>query len=155
MGGEWSVVHVRKLFVVNARRRLGKRHEFVSRFAPMSWLSAKTPSPRAQCTVTCRRLVRSANGAVAYFAVAPVRRTRYLITASRHMSEIRFRDRAGWQWEVVESSKRRVSEDAAEVQRALYFLNRYETRRIDEFPADWARRPSKELMKLCEVAEPL
>ena len=70
------------------------------------------------------------------------------------MSEIRFRDQAGWQWEVVESSKRRMSGDK-ERERALYFLNRYETRRIDEFPADWARRPSKELMRLCEVAEPL
>lgn len=70
------------------------------------------------------------------------------------MSEIRFRDQAGWQWEVVESSKRRMSGNK-ERERALYFLNRYETRRIDEFPADWARRPSKELMDLCEVAEPL
>lgn len=75
------------------------------------------------------------------------------------MSEIRFRDRAGWQWEVVESSKRRVSAAAVdgeqERQRALYFLNRYETRRIADFPADWAKRPSKELIQLCEVAEPL
>ena len=79
---------------------------------------------------------------------------RQLNTASSQMSEIRFRDQAGWQWEVVESSKRRMSGDK-ERERALYFLNRYETRRIDEFPADWARRPSKELMRLCEVAEPL
>jgi hypothetical protein len=71
------------------------------------------------------------------------------------MSEIRFRDRAGWQWEVVESSKRRVNDSEASRQHALYFLNRYETRRIAEFPADWAKRPSKELIRLCEVAEPL
>lgn len=71
------------------------------------------------------------------------------------MSEIRFRDRAGWQWEVVESSKRRAKEGTADQERALYFLNRYETRRIAEFPADWAKRPSKELIRLCEVAEPL
>lgn len=73
------------------------------------------------------------------------------------MSEIRFRDRAGWQWEVVESSKRRVADEKGENERrrALYFLNRYETRRIEEFPNDWAKRPSKELMRLCEVAEPL
>ena len=73
------------------------------------------------------------------------------------MSEIRFRDRAGWQWEVVESSKRRVADEKGENERrrALYFLNRYETRRIEEFPTDWAKRPSKELMRLCEVAEPL
>jgi hypothetical protein len=75
------------------------------------------------------------------------------------MSEIRFRDRAGWQWEVVESSKRRVSsqqnEGESEAKRALYFLNRYETRRIADFPPDWAKRPSKELIRLCEVAEPL
>ena len=71
------------------------------------------------------------------------------------MSEIRFRDKAGWQWEVVESSKRRVDQSKGERQGALYFLNRYETRRIDEFPADWAKRPSKELVRLCEVAEPL
>ena len=73
------------------------------------------------------------------------------------MSEIRFRDRAGWQWEVVESSKRRVADEKGENERrrALYFLNRYETRRIEEFPTDWAQRPSKELMRLCEVAEPL
>jgi hypothetical protein len=99
--------------------------------------------------------VHSTKSTVGYFAVAPVHRARHLITASSDMSEIRFRDRAGWQWEVIESSKRRVSEGAADAQRALYFLNRYETRRIDEFPADWAKRPSKELMKLCEVAEPL
>lgn len=71
------------------------------------------------------------------------------------MGEIRFRDQAGWQWEVVESSKRRVDAGKGERQRSLYFLNRYETRRIDEFPADWAKRPSKELVRLCEVAEPL
>ena len=73
------------------------------------------------------------------------------------MSEIRFRDRAGWQWEVVESSKRRAASQDGENERrrALYFLNRYETRRIDEFPSDWARRSSKELIQLCEVAEPL
>jgi hypothetical protein len=71
------------------------------------------------------------------------------------MSEFRFRDPAGWQWEVVESSKRRVSEGKGDSRRALYFLNRYETRRIDEFPADWAKRSSKELLRLCEVAEPL
>lgn len=71
------------------------------------------------------------------------------------MREIRFRDRAGWQWEVVESSKRRVSEGKGEQQRALYFLNRYETRRMNEFPADWAKRSPKELVKLCEGAEPL
>ena len=73
------------------------------------------------------------------------------------MSEIRFRDSAGWQWEVVESSKQRASAEQGENERrrALYFLNRYETRRIDEFPADWARRSSKELIRLCEVAEPL
>jgi hypothetical protein len=71
------------------------------------------------------------------------------------MSEIRFRDRAGWQWEVVESSKRRVSDGKDEQERALYFLNRYETRRMADFPSDWAKRPSRELIKLCEVAEPL
>jgi len=72
------------------------------------------------------------------------------------MSEIRFRDQAGWQWEVVEStSKRRTSEGQSEKQRTLYFLNRYETRRTAEFPADWAKRSSKELVQLCEVAERL
>jgi hypothetical protein len=71
------------------------------------------------------------------------------------MSEIRFRDQAGWQWEVVESTKRRASEGREERQRTLYFLNRYETRRTAEFPADWAKRPSKELVQLCEVAERL
>jgi hypothetical protein len=71
------------------------------------------------------------------------------------MSEIRIRDQAGWQWEIVETSKRRVNEGTTERQRALYFLNRYETRRIEEYPADWARRPPKELLRLCEVAEPL
>jgi hypothetical protein len=72
------------------------------------------------------------------------------------MSEIRFRDRAGWQWEVVESSKRRAVEgEEANRRRALYFLNRYETRRIEEYPSDWAKRSSKELIRLCEVAEPL
>lgn len=71
------------------------------------------------------------------------------------MSEIRFRDQAGWQWEVVESTKRRTGEGESERQRTLYFLNRYETRRTAEFPADWAKRPSKELVKLCEVAERL
>lgn len=71
------------------------------------------------------------------------------------MSEIRFRDRAGWQWEVVESSKRRVSDGKSDQERALYFLNRYETRRTADFPSDWAKRPSRELIKLCEVAEPL
>ncbi|HZI40813.1 MAG TPA: hypothetical protein VFD67_03900 [Gemmatimonadaceae bacterium] len=71
------------------------------------------------------------------------------------MSEIRFRDSAGWQWEAVESSKRRGTEEKAERQRTLYFLNRYETRRTKEFPADWAKRPPKELVQLCEVAEPL
>jgi hypothetical protein len=40
-------------------------------------------------------------------------------------------------------------------QGALYFLNRYETRRIAEYPADWARSSSRELIRLCEVAEPL
>jgi hypothetical protein len=80
-----------------------------------------------------------------------------LDTVSSDMSEIRFRDRAGWQWEVVESSKRRVIDEQGENdrRRALYFLNRYETRRIDDFPSDWAKRPSKELIRLCEVAEPL
>jgi hypothetical protein len=71
------------------------------------------------------------------------------------MSEIRFRDQAGWQWEVVESSKSRIADGKQERSRSLYFLNRYETRRIDEFPADWAKRPPKELIRLCEVAEPL
>jgi len=71
------------------------------------------------------------------------------------MSEIRFRDEAGWQWAAVESSKRRAGEGKAERQRTLYFLNRYETRRTEEFPADWAKRPPKELVQLCEVAERL
>ena len=71
------------------------------------------------------------------------------------MSEIRFRDQAGWQWEAVESTKKRAGEGESERQRTLYFLNRYETRRTAEFPADWAKRPSKELVKLCEVAERL
>jgi len=74
---------------------------------------------------------------------------------SSDMSEIRIRDEAGWQWEIVESSKRRAEEGKTDRQRALYFLNRYETRRIEEFPADWAKRPPKELIRLCEVAEPL
>jgi hypothetical protein len=71
------------------------------------------------------------------------------------MSEIRFRDRAGWQWGVVESRNRRIDDGTAGRPRALYFLNRYETRPIQEFPADWAKRPPKELIRLCEVAEPL
>jgi hypothetical protein len=71
------------------------------------------------------------------------------------MSEIRFRDQAGWQWEVVESTKRRAGQEQSERPRTLYFLNRYETRRIAEFPADWAKRSSKELVKLCEGAERL
>ena len=71
------------------------------------------------------------------------------------MSDIRFRDQAGWQWEVVESSKPRIADGKQERHKSLYFLNRYETRRIDEFPADWAKRPSKDLIRLCEVAEPL
>ena len=71
------------------------------------------------------------------------------------MSEIRFRDQAGWQWEVVESRKQRAGESDSARQRTLYFLNRYETRRTAEFPADWAKRSSKELVQLCEVAERL
>jgi hypothetical protein len=71
------------------------------------------------------------------------------------MSEIRIRDRAGWQWEIVESAKRRSSDGKVDTQRTLYFLNRYETRRTEDFPADWAKRPPKELLRLCEVAEPL
>jgi hypothetical protein len=71
------------------------------------------------------------------------------------MSEIRFRDQAGWQWEVVESVKPRNADGKQERRRSLYFLNRYETRRIDDFPADWAKRPSKDLIRLCEVAEPI
>lgn len=71
------------------------------------------------------------------------------------MREIRFRDQAGWQWEVVESSKARIADGTQERSRSLYFLNRYETRRIDDFPADWAKRPPKELIRLCEVAEPI
>lgn len=118
-------------------------------------MRAKMPREHGARTVTRNRLVFSINGALGYVAAAPVRRARQLVTASSQMSEIRFRDRAGWQWEVVESSKRRVSDGTADGQRALYFLNRYETRRIDEFPSDWAKRPSKELIRLCEVAEPL
>jgi hypothetical protein len=49
----------------------------------------------------------------------------------------------------------KTSEGEVEAQRALYFLNRYETRRTADFPSDWAKRPSKELIRLCEVAEPL
>jgi len=73
------------------------------------------------------------------------------------MSEIRFRDHAGWQWEVIDSTKRRPAVESGESdrRRVLYFLNRYETRRIEEFPSDWAKRSSKELIRLCEVAEPL
>jgi hypothetical protein len=71
------------------------------------------------------------------------------------MSEIRFRDQAGWQWEAVESTKRRASDGQSQQERTLYFLNRYETRRTAEFPTDWAKRPSKELVQLCEVAERL
>ena len=78
-----------------------------------------------------------------------------LSSASSTMREVRIRDQAGWQWEVVESSTRGVSDGKQEQQRSLYFLNRYETRRIDEFPADWAKRPPKELIRLWEVAEPL
>jgi hypothetical protein len=105
-------------------------------------------------TVTRHRLVHAVVAGVGYFRRAAAT-ARELHTVSSYMSEIRFRDRAGWQWEVVESPKRRVSEGMADRQRALYFLNRYETRRIGEFPADWAKRPSKELIQLCEVAEPL
>jgi hypothetical protein len=71
------------------------------------------------------------------------------------MSEIRFRDQAGWQWEVIESTKKRAGDGQSQRERTLYFLNRYETRRIAEFPADWAKRSSKELVQLCEVAERL
>jgi hypothetical protein len=74
---------------------------------------------------------------------------------SCHMSEIRFRDQAGWQWEVIESTKKRAGDGQSQRERTLYFLNRYETRRIAEFPADWAKRSSKELVQLCEVAERL
>jgi hypothetical protein len=73
------------------------------------------------------------------------------------MTEIRFRDSDGWQWKVVEHSSRRKAavEESTSRPRSLYFLSRYETRRCDDFPTDWAKRPPKELIRLCEVAEPL
>lgn len=70
------------------------------------------------------------------------------------MPEIRFRDSSGWQWEVVEHPSPRQQPPVDAVRR-LYFLNRYETRRCDEFPADWAKRSPKDLMELWEDAEPL
>ena len=104
----------------------------------------------------CYRTAASAaaTGPSRLLKAAP-RREHQFIIASSDMGEIRFRDRAGWQWQVVESSKRRASDGNEDHERALYFLNRYETRRIADFPSDWAKRPSKELIKLCEGAEPL
>jgi hypothetical protein len=72
------------------------------------------------------------------------------------MAEIRFRDDAGWQWAVVEhSNRRKASADPSSRGQTLYFLSRYETRRCDDYPPDWAKRPPKELKHLCDVAKPL
>lgn len=71
------------------------------------------------------------------------------------MTEIRFRDQAGWQWEVVESAKRRDNNQSSDARRSLYFLNRFETRRIDDFPSDWRKKTSRELIQLCDIADPL
>jgi hypothetical protein len=73
------------------------------------------------------------------------------------MAEIRFRDDAGWQWEVVEhrSRKQRSIDDSVPRLRALYFLSRYQTRRCDDFPADWAKRSPRDLMELWADAKPL
>lgn len=107
-----------------------------------------------RCTVTEHRLVRVDRWRVAYCSRAE-RCVGIYYREQLPMSEIRIRDQAGWQWEVVESSKRRGTDGTSDRQRTLYFLNRYETRRIDEFPADWKRKTPKELIELCEVAEPL
>lgn len=74
------------------------------------------------------------------------------------MADLRFRDDAGWQWEVIEhpgGAGWRDREVPLAGQRCLYFLSRYETRRCDEFPEDWARRSAAELARLCEVAKAL
>ena len=74
--------------------------------------------------------------------------------------QAKFRDDEGWIWEAVERSRRTfdagVARDtAASEARALYFMSRYQTRRCDDFPPDWQRRPAEELIDLWEAATPL
>ena len=73
------------------------------------------------------------------------------------MAEIRIRDEAGWQWQVVEHASRRhdAPDDMPQRRRSLYVLSRYETRRCDDFPPDWAKRTPKDLLELWADAEPL
>ena len=72
----------------------------------------------------------------------------------------RFVDPAGWTWQALEISTA-AHDDAhallsGRVERpVLYFISRYATRRMDEFPDDWPALPSTQLANLCERAKPI
>lgn len=71
--------------------------------------------------------------------------------------QAKFRDGEGWAWEVVERSDNLdgMPNAVGDGGRALYFLSRYQTRRVDDFPVDWQLRPADELIDLWRAAVPL
>ena len=73
------------------------------------------------------------------------------------MKTRRFVDPAGWTWQAIEICP--TQDEAHALLRnmperpVLYFISRYSTRRMDEFPDDWPALPSPQLAKLCDRAK--
>jgi len=70
----------------------------------------------------------------------------------------RFVDSAGWTWQAVEIVKKDQdvhSLVSGRERTVLYFMSRYATRHLEEFPDDWPALPSSRLAELCERAKPV
>lgn len=67
---------------------------------------------------------------------------------------IRFRDEAGFLWEVVELESRRITPDdmPAAPEKQLYFLSRRGTRRMTA-PPNWTGLAPRALARLCDDAD--
>ena len=67
---------------------------------------------------------------------------------------------AGWTWQALEISSPPY-EDAHAIlagrkeKTVLYFISRYATRRMEDFPDDWPALSSAQLASLCERASPI
>ena len=72
------------------------------------------------------------------------------------MSQRRFIDTDGWTWEALECPHAPPSRAPGATEHpVLYFMSRFETRRLDDVPANWSALPAAGLAKLCDLAVPL
>ena len=72
------------------------------------------------------------------------------------MSQRRFIDTDGWTWEALECPHAPPLRGRRTIERpVLYFMSRFETRRLDDVPSGWSALPAAGLAALCDRAVPL